>query len=275
MDNHKVKEATKIVWGTNPAGWSYGNGYKKGTKEFFESVLKRRFTEECEWMDEIVHFERFRGKKVLEIGCGAGYDAYQFCHHGALYTGIDLTPDNPLIAKKHLSYFNYDATFLEMDVEELNLQDTYDFVFSFGVLHHTPNIVQALKNIRCVLKNNGEAQIIVYHKNSIFYILSMILYDWIMKFKFLRMSLKDRRSEMEVTNSGAKALVNIYSAKEFHKICQQAGFKVIKTDIRKLVRDDLPGFPIIKYLYRYIPNSWLYALSKKFGAYLSVRLVKA
>ena len=84
---------------------------KKELKNF-ESVLKRRFSEECEWMDEIVHFERFKGKKVLEIGCGAGYDAYQFCRNGAVYIqGIDLTPDNPVIAKKHLSYFNYEAKF--------------------------------------------------------------------------------------------------------------------------------------------------------------------
>lgn len=275
MDNQKIKESTKIVWGTNPAGWSYGNGYKKGTKEFFESVLQRRFTEECEWMDEIVHFERFRGKKVLEIGSGAGYDVYQFCSHGAIYTGIDLTPDNPIIAKKHLAYFGYDATFLEMDVEELALTDSYDFVFSFGVLHHTPNIAKALKNIRRVLKDDGEAQIIVYHKHSIFYILKLILYDWVLKFQFLKKSLKERRSEMEVTHSGAQALVNLYSAKEMQKLCKQAGFKIIKTDVRKLVRDDLPGFPFIKKLYRFIPDSLLYSLSKKFGAYLSIRMIKA
>ena len=92
-------------------------------------------------------------------------------------------------------------------------------------------IFKRSKYSSCNLKDNGEAQIIVYHKNSIFYLVSMILYDWIMKFKFLRMSLKDRRSEMEVTHSGAKALVNIYSSKEMHKICKQAGFKVIKTDV--------------------------------------------
>lgn len=275
MDNQKIKDATKIVWGTNPAGWSYGNGYVKGTKEFFESVLHRRFTEECEWMDEIVHFNRFKDKKVLEIGSGAGYDAYQFCRNGAIYTGIDLTPDNPIIAKKHLDYFGYKATFLEMDVEALSLSDAYDFVFSFGVLHHTPNIMAALKNIHTVLKDGGEAQIIVYHKNSIFYILKLILYDWILKLQFLKKSLKDRRSEMEVTHSKAKALVNVYSAKELHKLCKQAGFRVIKTDVRKLVRDDLPGLPLIKKLYRFIPDAWLYALSKKFGAYLSVRMVKA
>ena len=56
-----------------------------------------------------------------------------------------------------------------MDAEELTFKEQFDYVFSFGVLHHTPNIAKALKNIHTVLKDNGEAQIIVYYKHSIFY----------------------------------------------------------------------------------------------------------
>jgi len=275
MDNETIKEATKIVWGTNPAGWAYGNGFKKGTKEFFESVLHRRFTQECDWMDEIVHFDRFKGKKVLEIGCGAGYDAYQFCKHGAHYTGIDITPDNPIIAKKHLAFFGYDAQFLEMDAENVSLQERFDYVFSFGVLHHTPNILKALQKIHAVLKDDGEAQIIVYHKYSIFYILNLMVCDWFLRGKFLKMSLKDRLAQIEVTQSDAQALVNVYSKKEFHALCKKAGFKIIKTDVRKLTIEDLPEIPLLKYCYRFIPKRFLYLLSKRWGWYLSVRMVKA
>lgn len=276
MNNgQSIKEATKLVWGTNPAGWSYGSGYQKGTKEFFESVLEKRFTEECDWMFDIVQFDRFKGKKVLEIGCGAGYDAYQFCKHGAYYTGIDITPDNPLITQKHLSFFDYKATVLEMDIEELSLTEKFDYVFSFGVLHHTPNIKKALRNIYNVLNNKGEAQVIVYYKHSIFYMLHVVLSIWIMRMKFLKIPLKDQRSKIEFTLSEAKPLVNVYSIKELHALCHEAGFKIIKTDIRKLVREDLPNFPLIKKLYRFIPNSWLGYLSKKWGWYLSVRMIKA
>lgn len=270
-----IKEATKSVWGSTPAGWTYGQGFQKGTKEFFESVLEKRFSYECDWLDDIVKFERFRGKRILEIGCGAGYDAYQFCKHGADYTGIDLTPDNPIIAQKHLAFFNYKAQTLEMDAEQLHFSEKFDYIYSFGVLHHTPYIKKALKNIFDVLNENGEAQIIVYHKHSIFYILQVVLCDWIFKMKFLKMSLKDRRSHIEYTLSDSKALVNIYSKKEFHVLCKEAGFRVIKTDIRKLVREDLPDFPLVRRMYKYIPDSWLQSLSKKFGWYLSVRMVKA
>ena len=157
MNNEEaIKQATKNVWGTNPAGWTFGNGYAKGTREFFFSVLEKRFTLECEWMNEIVRFDRFKRKKVLEIGCGAGYDAYQFCKEGAVYTGIDITPDNPIIAQKHLNSCRLSGKFFEMDVEKLKLHEHYDYIFSFGVLHHTPNINKALKRIYEHLKNDGE-----------------------------------------------------------------------------------------------------------------------
>ena len=48
--NETIKEATKSVWGASPAGWTYGEGHQKGTKEFFQSVLHKRFNHECDWM---------------------------------------------------------------------------------------------------------------------------------------------------------------------------------------------------------------------------------
>jgi len=276
MNNEEsIKQATKNVWGVNPAGWTYGKGFAKGTQEFFFSVLEKRFTYECEWMDEIVHFNRLKNKKVLEIGCGAGYDAFQFCKAGADYTGIDITPDNPIIAKKHLEFCGYSGKFFEMDVEKLALPERYDYIFSFGVLHHTPNITKALEKMHAVLKDDGEAQIIVYYKFSIFYLLHLLVFDWLLSLKFLKMSLSDRLSQIEFTNSSSKALVNVYGKNQLKKICTNAGYTVIKTDIRKLTREDLPCIPLISRLYRFIPNSWLYFLSKRFGWYLSVRMVKS
>lgn len=274
MNSETIKEATKAVWGTTPAGSTYAQGHTKGTKEFFQAVIEKRFKEECDWMEDVVNFKRFKGKKVLEIGCGAGYDAYQFCKNGADYTGIDITPDNPIITKKHLSFFNYEPHVLEMDVESLSVSETFDYVFSFGVLHHTPNFKKALKNIYNVLKSDGEAQIIVYYKHSIFYILHVVVGDWLLRLKFLKMSLKERRSKIETTLSNAEPLVNVYSKKELHALCKEAGFHLIKTDIRKLTREDLPDLPFVKKLYPYIPDSWLTYLSKKFGWYISVRMKK-
>ena len=274
VEKNRIKRASKAVWGATPAGWTFGQGYEKGTKEFFESVLNKRFSYECDWLDEIVEFKRFKSKKVLEIGCGAGYDAYQFCKHGAVYTGIDITPDNPVIAQKHLSYYGYQAHIQEMDVEQLSWQNQFDYVYSFGVLHHTPDIQKAVRNIYNSLKVGGEAQIIVYYKYSIFYALHVVLCDWILRLKFLKISLKDRRSKIEHTASSELPLVNVYSKYQLKKILKNAGFTIITTGIRKLVLEELPDIPVVRGFYKFIPASVLQKLSHYFGWYVSVRAIK-
>lgn len=274
IEKDQIKNTSKSVWGASPAGWTFGQGYQKGTKEFFEAVLHKRFTWECDWLDDIVDFKRFNNKKVLEVGCGAGYDAYQFCKHGALYTGIDITPDNPIIAKKHLSYYGYEADIQEMDVESLSLIKQFDYVYSFGVLHHTPDMQKALQNMYNSLKIGGEIQIIVYHKYSIFYLLNVVIFTWIIKLKFLKMSLKTVRSHIEYSTNQERPLVNVYSKRQLKTMLQKAGFVIIKTEVRKLVTEDLPGIPFIMKLYKFIPSIVLQKLSHYFGWYLSVRALK-
>ena len=101
------------------------------------------------------------------------------------------------------------------------------------------------------------------------------MYEWLLKGKFLKTSLREFRSTIEFTTSTARPLVNVYSKKEFHRLCKEAGFQVIKTHIRKLERADLPGIPYVMKLYKFIPESWLDFIAKKFGWYLSVRIIKA
>ncbi len=274
-NNLSIKEATKSVWGASPAGSSYAKEYAKGTKEFFQTALNKRSTEECPWLNEIVNFKQFKNKEVLEIGCGVGFDAYQFCKYGALYTGIDITPENPLLTKKHLAFYDYHPQAYEMDTEQLSLNNgTYDFVYSFGVLHHTPNFEKAIKNIYHALKDDGEAQIIVYHKHSIFYVISLALCDWLFTKKVFTMTLQERLSLIEYTTSSAKPLVRVYSKKELHRLLKKAGFRIIQTDIRKLIHEGLPYIRFISKSFKFIPKSWLNFLGKRFGWYISVRMVK-
>ncbi|MEX0940405.1 MAG: class I SAM-dependent methyltransferase [Candidatus Babeliales bacterium] len=270
----KIKETSKKFWGHNPAGWTFGDGHQKGSKEFFDAVLDKRYTYECDWLDEIVQFKRLKNKKVLEIGFGGGYDAYLFCKNGAEYTGVDITAENKILAEQHLQYYDFKPSFLTMDAEKITWENEFDYIYSFGVLHHTPNMQQALNNCYKALKKEGEAQIIVYYKYSIFYMLSVVLNEWILRGGFRKRSLKEQRSLIEYTQSTEKPLVNVYSKKQLHKMLKNAGFKIIKTDIRKLVHEDLPGIRFIGRLRKYMPQTILNKLSKYFGWYLSVRAIK-
>lgn len=273
QENSAIKEATKKVWGTNPAGWTHARDKQKGTKEFFDQVLKNRFTEECFWLPAVVSFESYANKKVLEIGCGAGYDAYMFCKNGAEYTGIDLVPENIVLTKKHLSFYGYSPLILEADAEKMGFKEQFDLVYSFGVLHHIPNIEKALLNSYDALKPGGTAMFIVYYKYSIAYF--RVVAHWIVRGKFLKESLDHALSRVEDVGSSERPLVRVYSKKEFTKLVQAAGFTVVSTKIRKLSREDFPAFRGLAYSIKYIPETVLYRWATWWGWYLCVEAVKS
>jgi SAM-dependent methyltransferase len=273
-ESMKAKEAAKAVWGTSPAGWIFGNNHALGSKPYFDAVLEKRFSYECDWLDEIVKFKRFKGKKVLEIGCGAGYDAYQFCKQGADYTGIDITPANPLLTRQHLSYYGYSPKTFEMDVESMEFDQEFDQIYSFGVLHHVPNMQKAINNCYEAIVPGGEAQIIVYNKYSIFYLFSVVFAVWLLRGKFLYRSLAEQRGHIEYSTSGQLPLVNVYSKRAMKNMLTKAGFEIIQTDVRKLVHEDLPGLPIVHRLYKYIPQHVLSRIGRYAGWYISIRALK-
>lgn len=267
-----IKSATKKVWGTNPAGWTHASDKQKGTREFFEQVLKGRFENELHWLPEVVKFENYKDKEVLEIGCGAGYDAYMFCKAGAHYTGIDLVPANIQLTQQHLGVYGYAATIEEQDAEIMRFPKKFDLVYSFGVLHHIPQMEKALARSYEALKPGGTAIFIVYHKYSIAYL--RVVLHWIFRGKFLKESLANALSRVEEVGSSERPLVRVYSPKEFKKILKATGFREVAYCIRKLDSDHLPNVPLINYFYRFIPKNIFEKCATWWGWYLCVEAVK-
>lgn len=275
MNHQDIKKISQEFWGTNPAGWTFANNLKKGSTSFFKKALKRRFSEECPWLHELIPFKQLKHKKVLEIGFGAGFDAYYFCKYQAQYTGVDITPQNAILAQQHLSsYTAFTPTFLTQDVEEMTFENTFDYAYSYGVLHHTPAINKALDAIYKALKPGGTCLIIVYNKHSINYWLSTIMTEWIFKRGFLKRSLAEQRSLIEYTASSLKPLVNVYSKKQLGTYMKQAGFAITNATVNKLTREDIRSIKILGKLEPYISDSLLNKLSKKYGWYLCVQAQK-
>ena len=274
IERDSIKKVTKSVWGTNPAGWTHAPQEEKGTKAFFDTVLAKRFTEECPWLPEIVNFANYKNKKVLEIGSGAGYDAYFFCKYGADYTGIDLVPENRVLAKKHLSVYGYTPTILEMDAEKMQLPEKFDLIYSFGVLHHIPHIELVLTKSFEHLKDEGKVLFIVYNKHSIAYWLGVYL-NWIIRGRFLYETLAHSLGRVEQVGSSERPLVRVYTKKSFCDLLKKTGFSPTSLSIRKLQREDLPFFRAMKYLYRFIPESVLEKMGSWWGWYLCVEAVKS
>ena len=157
----------KKYWNDRPCNIKHSNE-QIGTKKYFEEVTERKYKVESHIL-EFADFERWNGKKVLEIGCGIGIAAHSFIEKGAIYKGIDLSNKSIEIAKQRLKIFNLKGEIKEADIECYKDNEKYDLVYSFGVLHHTENIHKAIKNIYGLLKNGGEFKLMLYAKNSLKY----------------------------------------------------------------------------------------------------------
>lgn len=263
------KDKAATVWGATPAGSAHAPDLARGTREFFERVIELRNNREIKWLRELVPFAACRGKLVLEVGCGAGYDAWEFCRHGARYVGLDITPGNPPLARRHLALFDFHPPLLRADAEALPVRDNMvDFYFSNGVLHHTPDLDASLREAWRVVSPGGELMVAVYHRDSIFYWLSLGLTDQLLRLGFLKRSLRERLAMIEYSTSGAHPLVNVYGRNDFRRRVRRAGFTVLSTKIRKLTHEDLPDIPLLRRLWRLIPDTWLDRAGKVFGWYL-------
>lgn len=269
------KESSKVVWGTTPAGTIWGGGARPGTKEFFENVLDKRFTYEIPWLLQLVSFTSFNKRKVLELGCGAGYDAYQFFRVGADYVGIDIAPENAERVKRYLGFYGYAPKVIQGDVENLPFEDeSFEVIFSIGVLHHTPDIAKSICEAHRVLRPKGEFYVILYHKNSIFYWITLLLFDHCLGLGFTKRGFRERLSMIEYTTSQELPLVNVYTRRGLKKMLRNSGFALESLWVRKLVKEDLPAIPLFARLWRFIPRPWLDIIGRYFGWYLIVKAKK-
>ncbi len=270
-----AKSKTRAVWGATPAGAIFAKHLTPGTKEFFEETARVRNGYEMRFLFELIPFASFRDKKVLELGCGVGYDALEFLRNGAHYTGIDITPQNIRRCVEHSAFYGYSANVMEGDAEHLSFPDQFfDVVFSNGVLHHTPDILESFRETVRVLKHGGEFWAIVYHKNSVFYWLTLFLFDHLLRFGFLKRTFQDRLSMIEYTTSEERPLVKVYSQSELRKLLTAAGLRVEEIWVRRLIKEELPGIPVLKRLWELIPQQWLDALGRFAGWYVIAKAVK-
>ncbi len=129
-------------------------------------VEAHRYTKEWH-IPGAAEFDKARGLKVLEIGCGLGTDGAQFAEAGADYTGVDLTEAAVDLARRRFELSNLPGSFRTADAEKLDFADeSFDVVYSHGVLHHTPETGKAIQEIHRVLRPGGRAVVMLYHRNS-------------------------------------------------------------------------------------------------------------
>jgi ubiquinone/menaquinone biosynthesis C-methylase UbiE len=241
MSDAAYKQATIEQWTADPCGEVVASG-ETGTRAYFES-LERSRVDYAPWMEEQLGYAGTSGLDVLDVGCGQGIDLARYARAGANVTGIDLTPRHAELARAHLAAHGLEGTVVNGDAETLPFpDDSFDRVSSNGVLHHTPNIEAALREIRRVLRPGGEARIIVYNRSSLHYWLAQVFYWGLWKRKlFSEGSMEGVLSHVEHSSSGeGRPLVRVYSPRQTRRLLSEAGFTGVTTSVRQFKAQDTP-----------------------------------
>jgi SAM-dependent methyltransferase len=139
-----------------------------GTREYFDEVEARKYFVEPH-IPGFAQFERWVGKRVLEIGCGIGTDAVNFARAGAEYWAIELSPASLELARRRFQVFGLAGQLLAGNAEQLSqlvAPASFDLVYSFGVIHHTPDQRAVVAEARRAVRPDGELRIMLYAQNS-------------------------------------------------------------------------------------------------------------
>jgi 2-polyprenyl-3-methyl-5-hydroxy-6-metoxy-1,4-benzoquinol methylase len=165
--NQIDKKLVISYWDNQPCNINHSK-QTFGSIEYFNEVEQKKYFVEPH-IPKFAEFQKYSGKNVLEIGCGIGTDAVNFVRAGANYTGIELSYQSLQITKERFKILGLSGELLLGDSEDLETvihKKNFDLIYSFGVLHHTPDLNAALKSIKNVSSPSTEIKIMVYAKNS-------------------------------------------------------------------------------------------------------------
>ena len=229
-----------------------------GTKTYFDEVEARKYFVEPH-IPGFAEFVRWDSRAVLEIGCGIGTDAINFARAGARYTGVELSKSSLELTAKRFEIYGLNAeALLEGNAEEiadLFPNKSFDLIYSFGVLHHTPDIQKSLTSIHKICNPETTLKIMVYAKNS------------------YKQAMINEGLDQPEAQYGCP-IANSYTEDEITEILNICGFKV-----NNISQDHIFPYKVDEYKnYQYVRENWFQSmppevfsvLEKNFGWHLLI-----
>ena len=264
-------DQVKEFWDRRPCNIKHSNK-PIGTREYFDEVEKRKYFVEPH-IPLFAEFHKWKNKKVLEIGCGIGTDTINFARNGAFVTAVELSEKSLEIAKQRAKVYCLEdkIKFYLGNAEKLSEFvpiEVYDLVYSFGVIHHTPNPENVLKEIKKYCSKDTLIKIMLYHKYSwkVFWIL--FKYG---KLKFWNLNkLVQKYSEAQ---EGCP-VTYIYSKQDIINLFNKNGFDIIDLKVDHIFPYKISDYINYKYnkvwYFKILPNKIFRFLEKKVGWHLLI-----
>lgn len=243
-----------------------------GSREYFDEVEARKYFVEPH-IPGFAEFERWEGKRVLEVGCGIGTDSINFARAGAQLTAVDLSPESLRIAEQRADVMGVAdrIEFLNANAEELTSAVSgpfYDLIYSFGVIHHTPRPERALAEMRKLISPAGTLKVMVYHRHS-----------WKVFWTVVADGHGDFRRTDELLANTAQAqdgcpVPSTYTRGEVRELIEDNGFRVDEVSVDHIfpyrVRDYVQYRYVKEPYFRWMPEPVFRAMERQFGWHLLV-----
>jgi glycosyltransferase involved in cell wall biosynthesis/ubiquinone/menaquinone biosynthesis C-methylase UbiE len=234
------KDEVQNQWNQDPAGSHYVKKAQRHTLEWFLEAEAYRYGEYAPWMPETMEFTKHGGRQLLEIGSGMGTDLCQFAKHGTYVTDLDLSAGHLELAQENFKLRGLSGRFTHHDAEDLPFDDnSFDIVYSNGVLHHTPNTTQVVREIYRVLKPGGRVIVMVYAENSLHYWRILVGGLGLVRGLLQDYSMGEIMSRhTEISENNARPLVKVYTKKKLGNMFKD--FVNIEIVQRQLIAPELP-----------------------------------
>ncbi len=265
-------------WAENPMTYGdehgktrYGESeYKLGSKTFFERVDQEFYNwtrplHDRRPFDRLFPYDRYKGRAVLEIGCGIGTMSMNWASNGALVTAVDLNPVAVEQTAKRFETFGLEGTIALSDAHALPFGDaTFDYAYSWGMLHHSPNLEKSLAEIMRVVKPSGGFGFMLYNRRSI---LHWYMTEYVEGFLHYENRFLGQLALASRYGDGARQEGNPHTwpmtRKEMREIVRAYSddleIKVLGADLDFAFRHLLPGLGLV--LPRWLKKPW----ARRFG----------
>ena len=191
----------------------YYTGAERASDSYFNDIEERRYRTHYH-LPELFESMDGRDQRLLEVGCGIGVDSIQLAKRGFQVTAVDLTENALAVAKQFAARRGATVDFRLGNAEGLDFPgESFDAVYSFGVLHHTPDIERSVAEVHRVLRPGGTAYVMLYHRNSLVNLMHRAL-------RLPYESPRDRKDHCPVvytfSRSGVRELFRDFASVEVH-----------------------------------------------------------
>lgn len=245
--------------------------FEPGTAEHLAEV-ERRFLAEA-WFAQAPGQPPFSGlfpladlrdKDVLEIGCGTGVHARLLAEAGARVVAVDLTPTAVELTRRRLEHAALDADVREADAEALPFAgSSFDFVWSWGVIHHSENTDRVISEIARVLRPGGRLALMVYHRNSITFWVDYFLYRGVLRGGLLR------ESPDEIANRWSDGVIARHYTRRGLAHALAPSFEEVETHVMGQMSEAIPlPRQLRRWIAPLVPRPLQRALLRRFGWFL-------